>query len=361
MITNAHLSGYDNEFTKQALRVPSIGEILTGLGSSEAWRDFKRLALIGVSVPVGLLGLNYLRLYGNKDLLAGITTQDIPPTAITMEDYYKVLEEEKKNLKSKKRVKKSSANTKLAANTFQRVMNVFAHYPLLSIAALMGIPMVTDVARKGLFQPLEKQMITKEIQDTKMEYLRTLRRTSLLSRKILSGTITDEELKSLPEEVRRRAAEKVRARTGVDVSGELGLKSEKEASVKQAIWWLPGQLWSIVRIVPVLPTALFGMGVFEGYRQRPFGQSTQELKEQIKEWQSRVYPYMVEARSVLPPEEFFEEIEEEEPAPAKRLKPKSESAEEALNRYVKQRLRELEEAEAEVRKVRGTKILSKAS
>ncbi len=77
---------------------------------------------------------------------------------------------------------------------------------------------------------------------------------------------------------------------------------------------------------------------------------------------------MDESGAALPPEEFFEEIEEPEYSPPVREEQKTSvkpdlgtEAEERriVNKYVQQRLKQLEDDRIKETKVRGTKIISK--
>jgi len=343
-------------------RVPSLGEVVTGLGSKEAWRDLKRLALILGALPVGLGGIQVLRFYGSKKLFSKESpTEEDTGVSISSEDYYKVLEEEK--AKARRGTKKASADL------FSRLANVVAHHPFLA-AGLVGVPSLAGyLATERLYKNLGDRYIKNEIEDTKMEYLRSLRQTSLLSRKMVSGKLSDEDIMSLPEDVRQRAMQKLRARTGQDYSDVLGVSSSKEAGHSKsaflgAVTWLPSLGFSVARSMYAAPFLFGTMGVLEGARERPLNLSIPSSEAAVKEWKARTYPYMVEAKSVLPPEEFFEEIEEDPVPKTKGTKLVSDQDSDAedrkvVNKYVQQRLRELEEADIKEKKVRGTKIISK--
>ena len=127
----------------------TIGEFISGLGVRHAQRDLLRIAAILASVPVGIAGLRYLAMYGNKDIYGRETAPSLPEYVVTPEEYYEVLKEEKQKKGFEKQVK-TSAVKRSASNSdvsisppstyalWSRLANVVSQYPLLSISDSVG-------------------------------------------------------------------------------------------------------------------------------------------------------------------------------------------------------------------------------
>ena len=360
--------GYDG-LLKQALRMPTLGEALTGLGPYEAWRDYSRLAIALTAIPVGLAGVNVLRMYGSKDLFAGKDPNRSDPVVITLKDYYKVLELEKQ--------KKRGLKKKSSISVVSRLANVAAHHPFLSVAALGAPGLAGSMALKYVFKPIQKKYIKSEMQQAKLEYLQQLRAATLLSKRVNSGKLEAEDIENIPEDIRMRAAEKLRARTGRDFTSELkldnkGSMEKLSGHIKQGILGILTSAvslpYSMLRVLYAAPLLSGSVGIAQGVQERPLNLSVPETERAIKEWKSRTLPYMDESGAALPPEEFFEEIEEPEYSPPVREEQKTSvkpdlgtEAEERriVNKYVQQRLKQLEDDRIKETKVRGTKIISK--
>ena len=363
---------------QQKLNLPpdfSFGELLTGLGPRHARRDLLRVATILASVPVGLTGIRYLMLYGNKAIYDDSPSAPRGTYVITPEDYYETLrrELEEKEQEEAEQEKKSSSvagHTKTAISApIHRVMNVLAQYPLLAVGSL-AIPFgSTYLANEYIFKPMEKGYLRATIDKDKQEYLQELRRTALLSKKILNDELPTEELLRLPYETRQQIADKVSRRLGVDYYSVLDVDppSKKLGShLKEGQF---GLAWSLMRGLYALPALAFAVGVASAVSEHPLGTATKETAEAIRRWRAQSYPYLTESQITLPPPEFFEEEINYGPAlDVKRPAEKeldTDDEEKIINKYVRERLKAIKadndsatEDGVKEKRVRNTKILS---
>jgi len=361
----------------QKLNLPpdfSFGELLTGLGPRHARRDLLRVATILASVPVGLTGIRYLMRYGNKAIYDDSPSAPRGTYVITPEDYYEALRRELKeneqiNAEQEKKSSSVAGHAKTASSPFARVMNVLAQYPLLAVGSL-AIPFgSTYLANEYIFKPMEKGYLRATIDKDKQEYLQELRRTALLSKKILNDELSTEELLRLPYETRQQVADKVSRRLGIDYYSVLNVDppSKKLGShLKEGQF---GLAWSLMRGLYALPALAFAVGVASAVSEHPLGTATKETAEAIRRWRAQSYPYLTESQITLPPPEFFEEEINYGPAlDVKRPAEKeldTDAEEKIINKYVRERLKAIKadndsatEDGVKEKRVRNTKILS---
>jgi len=357
----------------------TIGEFISGLGVRHAQRDLLRIAAILASVPVGIAGLRYLAMYGNKDIYGRETAPTLPEYVVTPEEYYEVLKEEKQKKKdSEKQIKTSS--TKCGASgsdaniappstyaLWSRLVNVVSQYPLLSMGALAIPSAATYLATEYALKPLEKGYIKQTAKEDKKEYLRQLRQTALLAKKVMRKELTIEDVKQLPEDVRQEIATNLTHRTGTDYYSILDVPNPSTKMGSHTKQGFLDLIWSVPRLLYTLPTLSFGLGVLSGVRERPLGSALKKTEEAVHEWRAQNYPYLIESRVSLPPPEFFEEGPDtfsESETEKKKSVPEDEEEQKVVNRYIQERLKAVKKTEDEgsdkvtEKKIRGTKIIS---
>lgn len=358
----------------------TVGELISGLGVRHAQRDLLRIATILASVPVGIVGLRYLATYGNKDIYGRETSPTLPEYVVTPEEYYEVLKEEKQRKKEpEEQIKTSSVKCGASDSSsnipssstyalWNRLVNIVSQYPLLSMGALAIPSAATYFATEYALKPLEKGYIKQTAREDKKEYLRQLRQTALLAKKVMRRELTIEDVKQLPEDVRQEIATNLTHRTGTDYYSLLDVPNP--AATKAGSHTKQGFLdliWSIPRLLYTLPTLSFGLGVLSGVRERPIGSALKKTEEAVHEWRAQNYPYLIESRVSLPPPEFFEEnpnIVSETEVQKKRPTLEDEEEQKIVNRYIQERLKAVKKTEDEEsgkvteKKVRGTKIIS---
>lgn len=382
-----------------------VTDAITGVPKEMTANDAWRLLLMSAGLPIGIGGLYLLRLHGSSKLF-GKPENDVSPAAITLQDYYQVIQEERD--KNKKETKTGMQKT--AQDVINRLIHVVSRYPIPTGIFLATSPLLLLGLREALITPASKAYTRAELKEDKMNYLRNLRNTTLLLQKSVRGNLSEQDLKRVDPEAKRLALQKLQLITGKDYSDLFNPKkpavvessnsqsesSEDASNVKQGflgILTLPASaVVTGTRLLGALPLVRFSSGVATAAQARPMFTDVKTLEDEMKEWKGRVFPYLSHTRTELPPPEFFsesagnskEEVEEEVAAitdlensvkkvidnklveqdtekQVKDVQPSYDEVQErnAANRYIRQRLKELEEAEIKEKKVRGTKIVSK--
>lgn len=347
----------------------SIISGLTGLGQNEAKRDALRFFLLAMSVPVGLAAIRELLTYSDPKILSsnGISSN---PYAITKEDYYEALRRE---YGEQKRQKKANY-TPNPPSVLEKALNVIARYPIASVGILLTPMIIGPLANRFISKEITKPFLERKIHDDKIRYLQELRRSVLLSKKVMRGELTEEDIANLPPEVKSEIEERLTRRLGSDF--DLDNSETKTGSFTKKGIGIISLPVTFVRALFAIPFIRYGLSAASAANQAPLWTSISETEKQLREWQAKTYPYEVESSIESAPVGFFDEDIEAalgrfSGSSKKKPKSKSESDKEltVINRYLKERMQALKEqsSQEDLRKdvsgvketkVRGTKIVT---